>query len=279
MTRFTLLTLLCCCGFVASASATEVQLFAATKSAPKKHPVVETKPAVTAFATPERAPAQQPARAAVAASRSARTTTPVRSTVSATTTFEAVTPVGAPPRARAPQPLVRSTTTTYLATTPPASSSKKQFTYTDPSGQVASAEVIRGYLPKRIELPTGKIDPKIDPKLRRAATIAQERARASTRRRCWRYVKEALLASGVIDSYPKTVYAKDAGAELVQNYGFKKLPIKDPYAAPIGSVLVYYKGRNRPGHVELRTKDGFVSDFRSKTPDRHALLGVFAKRG
>ncbi len=170
-------------------------------------------------------------------------------------------------------------TTTFLASGTPAAATKKQFTYTEPAGQVSSAEIVRGYQPTKIASPLAKIDPKIDPKLRRAATIAEERARASTRRRCWRYVKEALLASGVIDSYPKTVYAKEAGEELVRNYGFKKLPIRDPYAAPVGSVLVYYKGRNRAGHVELRTKDGFVSDFRSKTPDRHALLGVFAKRG
>ena len=187
-------------------------------------------------------------------------------------------PAGAPSRSSAAPTLVRSSTTSFAAVTPGAPN-KKQFTYTDPAGQVSSAEIVRGYQPKQISSPIAKIDPSIDPKLRRAATIAQERARASTRRRCWRYVKEALLASGAIDTYPKTVNAKDAGTELVKSYGFKKLPIRDPYAAPVGSVLVYYKGRHRPGHVELRTKDGFVSDFRSKTPDRHALLGVFAKRG
>ena len=182
-------------------------------------------------------------------------------------------PAGAPTRSTA------AAQTTTVAATSPGAANKKQFTFTDPAGRVNSAEVLRGYLPKQIASPLAKIDPSIDPKLRRAATIAQERARASSRRRCWRYVKEALLASGVIDSYPKSVNAKDAGAELVQSYGFKKLPIRDPFAAPVGSVLVYYKGRNRPGHVEFRTKDGFVSDFRSKTPDRYPLLGVFAKRG
>jgi len=47
-------------------------------------------------------------------------------------------------------------------------------------------------------------------------------------------------------------------------------------AAPVGSVLVY--GANRAaGHVEIRTKDGFVSDFNSKTPSHRPLLGVYAK--
>ena len=278
-------------------SAAEVQVFAAAKAAPKKDPIVETRPCVVAVAAPDRTTPQQVANntslslamptrpiakpATPAVATPAKTSTVQRVALNTTTTFEPVIPAGATTRATTTttaQPLVR-TTTTSLPADAPLAPAKKQFTYTDPTGQVSSAAVVRGYQPNQIASPIAKIDPKIDPKLRRAATIAQERARASTRRRCWRYVKEALLASGVIDSYPKTVYAKEAGEELVRNHGFKKLPIRDPYAAPVGSVLVYYKGRNRAGHVELRTKDGFVSDFRSKTPDRHALLGVYAKRG
>ncbi len=91
-------------------------------------------------------------------------------------------------------------------------------------------------------------------------------------------MKEALLASGAVSTYPKTSLAKQAGDELVRDYGFKKLPIRDPYAAPVGSVLVYFKGRNRPGHVEIRTKNGFVSDFRSKSACKYALIGVYAKK-
>ena len=110
----------------------------------------------------------------------------------------------------------------------------------------------------------------------RAATIAEERAHAHSRERCWHYVKEALVASGIISSYPKTVYAKEAGQELVKSYGFKKLPVRDPYKAPVGSVLVYGASK-AAGHVELRTKDGFVSDFRSKIPSPRPLIGVYAK--
>ena len=77
-------------------------------------------------------------------------------------------------------------------------------------------------------------------------------------------MKEALLASGVISSRPTTEYAKQAGQELVNNYGFRKLPVNDPYQAPVGSVLVYNANR-AAGHVELRTKDGFVSDFYLKS--------------
>ena len=70
--------------------------------------------------------------------------------------------------------------------------------------------------------------------------------------------------------------AKQAGQELVSNYGFQKLPVSDPYAAPMGAVLVYGASK-AAGHVEIRTKDGFVSDFKSKVPSPRPLLGVYAK--
>jgi hypothetical protein len=89
-------------------------------------------------------------------------------------------------------------------------------------------------------------------------------------------VKEALVAAGVIRSRPTTLLAIHAGKELVNNYGFKKLPVSDPYEAPVGAVLVY-GAKRAAGHVEIRTQDGFVSDFRSKTPSRRPLIGVFAK--
>ncbi len=89
-------------------------------------------------------------------------------------------------------------------------------------------------------------------------------------------MKEALIAAGAIDSRPKTALAKQAGQELVNSYGFRKLAVNDPYLAPVGSVLVY-TARGAAGHVEIRTQDGFVSDFRSKTPSRRPLLGVYVK--
>ena len=156
--------------------------------------------------------------------------------------------------------------------------SKSTFVYKDPSGKVASAPIVSKFRKDRIVAPFAKIDSKLDPRLRRAATIADERARAHSRSACWRYVKEALLAAGAVSSYPKTALAKQAGEELVHSYGFKKLPIRDPYKAPLGSVLVY-GARRAPGHVEIRTKTGFTSDFRAKTPSRRPLLGVYAKIG
>jgi hypothetical protein len=168
----------------------------------------------------------------------------------------------------------------FLAATPVRAagldSSKGQFTFKDANGKTQSIPVVSNYYPKKIERPLAKTDRTIDPKLMRAATIAQERAHAHSRARCWQYVKQALLASGAVNSYPKTAYAKEAGQELVNNYGFKKLAVHDPFKAPVGSVLVY-GAKKAAGHVEIRTKDGFVSDFRSKIPSPRPLLGIYGK--
>ena len=151
-----------------------------------------------------------------------------------------------------------------------------QFVFKDRNGQTVSAPIVDKYQQKKLVYPTAKVDPQVNPKLMRAATIADERAHAHSKSRCWHYVKEALVASGVVGERPKTALAKQAGDELVSNYGFKKLPIRDPYQAPLGSVLVY-NARGAAGHVEIRTKTGFVSDFRSKTPSKRPLIGVYAK--
>jgi hypothetical protein len=151
-----------------------------------------------------------------------------------------------------------------------------RFSFKTEDGKRESVPVISQYYPQRLAYPNAKVDRRIDSRLVQAATLAQERAHAHSRSRCWHYVKDALLASGVIDSRPKTELARDAASELVNNYGFKRLSVTDPFAAPVGSVLVYGTSRS-VGHVELRTKDGFVSDFRSPTPSRRPLVGVYAK--
>jgi hypothetical protein len=159
----------------------------------------------------------------------------------------------------------------------PSAPAESEFVFKDRNGKTVSAPIVSEYQKKRIVHPMAKVDPKLDPRFIRAASIADERAYAHSKSRCWRYVKQALVASGLVSSYPKTALAKQAGDELVRDYGFKKLPIHDPYKAPVGSVLVYYKGRSNAGHVEIRTKSGFVSDFRSKDACRAALIGVYAK--
>jgi hypothetical protein len=153
---------------------------------------------------------------------------------------------------------------------------KSHFTFKAADGKTETVPVESKYYPKKIDRPLAKVDRRLDPRLLRAATVAQERAHAHSREQCWRYVKDALLAAGAVSSRPKTIFAKQAGDELMRSYGFTRLSIRDPYAAPVGAVLVY-SAKRAAGHVEIRTKEGFVSDFRSKTPSPRPLLAVYAK--
>ncbi|MDQ2918335.1 MAG: hypothetical protein M3R10_00420 [Verrucomicrobiota bacterium] len=164
---------------------------------------------------------------------------------------------------------------TKLSFDPIRASSDKPFVFKDANGKSVSVPVVDASAQRKIVGPLAKVDPRLNPAMARAATIAQERAHAHSKSRCWHYVKEALLAAGAVNSYPKTALAKQAGDELVNNYGFKKLAVRDPYAAPVGAVLVY--GGKGAGHVEIRNKTGFASDFRTPTPSKRKLIGVFAK--
>jgi hypothetical protein len=230
-------------------SATDKPIKAITK---KRTPVTSRKPKQPVNKEPAQVAAKEPTQAV--AKESKRT---IAKGSGPTFTMDPVRPMG--------QQIVSQTTQPY-----------SRFSFKSAGGKRESVPVITQYYPKQIVYPYGKVDRHIDSRLTQAATIAQERAHAHSRSRCWHYVKDALLASGVIDSRPKTELARDAASELVSNYGFKRLPVSDPFSAPIGSVLVYGTSRS-VGHVELRTRDGFVSDFRSKTPSRRPLLGVYAK--
>jgi hypothetical protein len=117
---------------------------------------------------------------------------------------------------------------------------------------------------------------KYDDRMIRAADIAVHRAQPQKTWRCWRYVKNALLAANVVSSRPTSAWAKQAGDELCAKFGFIKLAISDPRKAPVGAVVVY--GGPDAGHVELRTPDGFVSDFVSSTPYPRPLVGIYVKR-
>ncbi len=116
---------------------------------------------------------------------------------------------------------------------------------------------------------------KYDGRMIRAAEIASARARSRSTSRCWRYVKDALLAANIVETRPKTGYAKQAAGELTADYGFKRIRETNPYKAPVGSVLVY--GGRGAGHVEFRTPQGFVSDFVSLKPSPRPLIGIYIK--
>jgi hypothetical protein len=115
----------------------------------------------------------------------------------------------------------------------------------------------------------------IDPVMLKAATIAEHRALPHGTWQCWHYVKEALVAAGGVNSYPQTENAKEAGRDLVQHYGFVKLPVHSAERAPVGAVLVY--GGPGAGHVEFRTTRGFTSDCICIKPAPLPFLGAYAR--
>jgi hypothetical protein len=115
-----------------------------------------------------------------------------------------------------------------------------------------------------------------DARMIRAAEIAMNRAYPHPTWRCWRYVKDALLEARVIHSRPTSPWAKEAGEELCERYGFVRLKsVRNPMEAPVGAVIVY--GGADAGHVEIRTATGFVSDFISSTPYPRPFLGAYIK--
>ena len=67
--------------------------------------------------------------------------------------------------------------------------------------------------------------------------------------------------------------ALEHGAEAVYSHSQLAAVL---VAIAIAAVLVY--GGNGAGHVELRTQQGFVSDFVSPIPSRRPLIGVYVKR-
>ncbi len=115
-----------------------------------------------------------------------------------------------------------------------------------------------------------------DARMIAAAEIAAERAHAHSTDRCWHSVKNALVDAQVVPTRPTTEYAKEAGNELQEKYGFTRLYITSPFDAPVGAVLVY--GGRGAGHVEIRTATGFVSDFISAKPSPRPLIGIYVKR-
>ena len=164
--------------------------------------------------------------------------------------------------------------TTIDARSEGLATSRTRFFYSNFDGTVGSARIMRHYWTP-VTHPDAPVDSRLDPRLRKAATIAQERANARSKSRCWQYVKTALVESGVIQSYPRSNYATQAGDELVRNYGFKRLPIHDQFAAPVGAVLVF--GHGAEGHVVIRTKSGFVSDYWTSNRCKYPLVAVYGK--
>lgn len=144
--------------------------------------------------------------------------------------------------------------------------------------------------------------------VRRTIDYALRHKTARSRRRCYRSVKDALVAGGLIRSWYSDLAAANAKNTLKQR-GFVNLLEREPYRsqitspsqAPKGAVLVYSsgtpcgRGASRVadcGHVEIKVggpgEPGYVSDYRSETAinetprarrygSNYRLIGVMVK--
>ena len=115
----------------------------------------------------------------------------------------------------------------------------------------------------------------MDDRMLEAVRVAERSARRRSINRCWRFVKRALQEAELVECYPQTALAKEAAVELPERYGFKQIEVDSPHDAPVGAVIVY--GGRGAGHVELRSKTGFVSDHASRKPSPRPMIGVFIK--
>src|SRR4051812_43874132 len=118
--------------------------------------------------------------------------------------------------------------TTLSARSEGLAQSRTHFYYSNFDGSVGTARIMRHYWRVPATHPDAPVDDRLDPRLRKAASIAKERANARSKSRCWQYVKTALMDAGVINSYPKSNYATQAGEEFDQNYVVKKLASHSP---------------------------------------------------
>lgn len=92
---------------------------------------------------------------------------------------------------------------------------------------------------------------------------------------CASWVRLALERAGIKPKGGGMGHAKDMGPGLTK-LGFTKCNMKSRQAPP-GAVIVY--GGGAYGHVEIRTKNGYISDYWSATPRDVASGGTRPLKG
>ncbi|MDG0817941.1 hypothetical protein [Bdellovibrio svalbardensis] len=122
------------------------------------------------------------------------------------------------------------------------------------------------------------------------AIRAAKKSASRSKRLCYRYVKNALLAGDLIDSYPPGGKAKQGVSDLKAQGMVNLLDnpkyasrIRTPADAPKGAVLVYSTGESKEaGHIEIKTGDGknatYVSDYQSAKNIQQTTKGIYKAR-
>jgi hypothetical protein len=129
------------------------------------------------------------------------------------------------------------------------------------------------------------------PKVQNMIRIARRTSHASSRRLCYKYVKQDLLGSGMIGSYPPGRFAKKAVGDLeaqgmvnLLDYPqYKSVIGQDPSKVPKGAVIVYSTGeKSEAGHIEIKTGDGgrleYISDYHSSLNIQQSIKGQYKER-
>ena len=99
--------------------------------------------------------------------------------------------------------------------------------------------------------------------IEKAVKALDDNAQDESSGRCARFVREALLAGGVVIS-PHPVHAKEYDSYLLAK-GFVALAVEG-YVAEKGDVVVIqpYKGGSISGHIAMFDGTIWVSDFRQR---------------
>jgi hypothetical protein len=129
------------------------------------------------------------------------------------------------------------------------------------------------------------------PKVQEMIKIAKRSSSARSKKLCYKYVKQDLVGSGMIDSYPTGRYAKDAVDDLkdqgmvnlLEYSQYKSVISQDPSKVPSGAVIVYSTGeRKEAGHIEIKTGQGdateYVSDYHSKLNIQESAKGIYKEK-
>ncbi|MFM6929147.1 MAG: hypothetical protein ACKOX6_11825 [Bdellovibrio sp.] len=107
-----------------------------------------------------------------------------------------------------------------------------------------------------------------------AIAFAMKKKYAKSQAYCYRSVKRALVASGIVEEYPPGEHAKQAVNDLkdqglinmLEHSKYKKL-LQTPDDAPKGAILVYANNTKESGDTQIKTdwgsESGFVNDFYS----------------
>ena len=161
---------------------------------------------------------------------------------------------------------------------PRANPQPSKFVFKDASGKATSVDVIQSYQSTKIGRPFATADRQasIQNRCGAAAPIAEERAHAHSS-----MATPARSKGGPPcirrDQLPPEDRIRERGGSGISQQLWLPKAAGERSVSSAGGFGPVDNANRAAGHVEIRTNNGFVSDFRLETPSRRPLLGVFVK--